>query len=229
MSLILEALRKSEAERRRGSAPDVAMELPPPSTRAPGRAPAWLWPAVAVLALLLAFAAWWSQRGARDDAVEPAATAAMSDDAEVAQAAPSVVARQPAQASAQAPASAQATPAASVQTPPAATARVQTTPPLPTPPAQTVAVRQPAPVEPARPMPPAPMPVATATPPASTGMAGVKLSMHMWNESPSGRFVILNGQRMGEGDRNGDLQVVEILRDGVVVERNGQRARIPLP
>ena len=29
MSLILEALRKSEAERRRGSTPDVAMELPP--------------------------------------------------------------------------------------------------------------------------------------------------------------------------------------------------------
>ena len=29
MSLILEALRKSEAERRLGSTPDVAMELPP--------------------------------------------------------------------------------------------------------------------------------------------------------------------------------------------------------
>ena len=62
MSLILEALRKSEAERRRGSAPDVAMELPPPSTRAAGRAPAWLWPAVAVLALLLAFAGWFFAR-----------------------------------------------------------------------------------------------------------------------------------------------------------------------
>ena len=36
-------------------------------------------------------------------------------------------------------------------------------------------------------------------------------------------------QRMGEGDRNGDLTVVAIERDGVVVERNGQRARVPLP
>ena len=30
MSLILEALRKSEAERRRGEAPDLRVELPPP-------------------------------------------------------------------------------------------------------------------------------------------------------------------------------------------------------
>ena len=57
----------------------------------------------------------------------------------------------------------------------------------------------------------------------------MKLSMHMWDESPSKRFVILDGQRMAEGDRNGDLTVVAIERDGVVVERNGQRARVPLP
>ena len=31
MSLILEALRKSEAERRRGDAPDLRVELPPPA------------------------------------------------------------------------------------------------------------------------------------------------------------------------------------------------------
>ncbi|RYF68301.1 MAG: hypothetical protein EOO22_17965 [Comamonadaceae bacterium] len=60
-------------------------------------------------------------------------------------------------------------------------------------------------------------------------MPGVKLSMHMWDGSADKRFVILNGQRMGEGDRNGDVQVVAIERDGVVVERNGQRARVPLP
>ena len=43
------------------------------------------------------------------------------------------------------------------------------------------------------------------------------------------RFVILNGQRMGEGDRSGDLQVLSIERDGVVIERNGQRSRLRLP
>ena len=34
---------------------------------------------------------------------------------------------------------------------------------------------------------------------------------------------------MIEGDRSGELTVVAIERDGVVVERNGQRARVPLP
>ena len=55
MSLILEALRKSEAERRRGASPDVAVELPPaPAAR--GRAvPAWVPPAIAAA---LALAIW---------------------------------------------------------------------------------------------------------------------------------------------------------------------------
>ena len=47
---------------------------------------------------------------------------------------------------------------------------------------------------------------------------------------PSGRrFVILDGQRMAEGDRSGGLTVVAIDRRGVVIERDGQRARVPLP
>ena len=62
-----------------------------------------------------------------------------------------------------------------------------------------------------------------------TSLPPVKLSMHMWDASPSQRFVILDGQRMGEGDRNGPLTAVAIERDGVVVERNGQRAHVPLP
>ena len=41
MSLILEALRKSEAERRRGAVPDVAMELPPQAMARPRALPAW--------------------------------------------------------------------------------------------------------------------------------------------------------------------------------------------
>jgi general secretion pathway protein B len=52
--------------------------------------------------------------------------------------------------------------------------------------------------------------------------------MHMWDEVPAQRFVILDGERMVEGDRRGELQVIAIERDGVLVERNGQRARIPL-
>ena len=64
---------------------------------------------------------------------------------------------------------------------------------------------------------------------ANTSLPAVKLSMHMWDADPAKRFVILDGQRMGEGDRSGALSVIAIERNGVVIERNGQRARIPLP
>ncbi len=82
--------------------------------------------------------------------------------------------------------------------------------PLPVPPAAAVDVPRIADID------------ATLPPP-------VKLSMHMWDASPGKRFVILDGQRMGEGDRNGEVSVVAIERDGVIVERNGKRARVPLP
>lgn len=82
---------------------------------------------------------------------------------------------------------------------------------------------------PAGELPPPPSLPPPSPAPAATSMPGVKLSMHMWDASADKRFVILNGQRMSEGDRNGDVQVVAIERDGVVVERDGQRARVPLP
>jgi general secretion pathway protein B len=47
MSLILDALRKSEAERRRGQSPDLYAELPPPSRRAAKRMLPWQWLALA--------------------------------------------------------------------------------------------------------------------------------------------------------------------------------------
>ena len=93
-------------------------------------------------------------------------------------------------------------------------------PPMP----QPAPVAQPLPAP--TPPPPAPTP---AEPVASIGMSGVKLSMHLWNDDPARRFVVLNGQRMMEGERNGDILLLEILRDGVLVERDGQRARINLP
>lgn len=205
MSLILEALRKSEAERRRGLAPDVAMELPPAAAPRARAMPAWWLPA-ALLAATVLIAAWWwwSQRGATPHAAEPtAASAQPAAEPRIAPAAPVVAVR---------PARTSAAPSAPASSP-------------------AVAAAEPAP--PSVRMPPAPPPTpadragvvdidATALPP-------IKLSMHMWDESPARRFVILDGQRMAEGDRNGSIAVVAIERDGVVVERNGQRARISLP
>lgn len=214
MSLILEALRKSEAERRRGNTPDVAMELPPAPLRTRNATPAWLWPVV-IAAILAVALAWWL--AGRRDAAQPAASttdAAVVDSAPVATA-PAVVPRAPVAA----PATTAPAPAQTTETTERDTV------------AAPVAARPQAPPTPTRELPPPQAPIALPTAPVATAtsMTGVKLSMHMWDASADKRFVILNGQRMGEGDRNGDVQVVAIERDGVLVERDGQRARVPLP
>ena len=212
MSLILEALRKSEAERRRGNTPDVAMELPPAPLRTRKPTPAWLWPLL-LAAIVVVALAWWLA-GRRDDAAAnaPAVDAVAVEAAPVASA-PAVVPRTPVAV----PATKAAAPAQAMETPePAVVAAPVAASPRPSP----MPAREPTP--PPNIPPPAPVP-------AATSMSGVKLSMHMWDASADKRFVILNGQRMGEGDRNGDVQVVAIERDGVVVERDGQQARVPLP
>lgn len=213
MSLILEALRKSEAERRRDRAPDLRLELPPvPRRRAPAARPL-LWLGAIALAVL-ALALWLALRGrapvvaSTPPATAPAARPA-AETPPLAAPLPQVVAR-PAPASTTIPIA--ATPAA-----PIAAAR-------PSPPAPT----------PVAPPPPAPAPTPASAPDAipdiaGTGLPPVKLSMHMWDADPARRFVILDGQRMGEGDRFGPLTVVAIDRKGVVIERDGIRARIPLP
>ncbi len=191
MSLILEALRKSEAERRRGNTPDVAMELPPAALRARNATPAWLWPVV-VAAIIVVALAWWL--AGRRDTAQPAAPAVDRTATESA----------PAAAPAVVPSAAVAAPATT------ATAPAQTTKtPEPDVIARPVAASQQPAATPARELPPPP-PIALPPAPTSTSMPGVKLSMHMWDASADKRFVILNGQRMGEGDRNGDVQVVAI-------------------
>ena len=217
MSLILEALRKSEAERRRGQAPDVAVELSPPQASGRVDVRRWLWPvlaAVTLFALVPVLAIWWIARDSwvPDDA--PAASpAAASDPPAIAtdvtrEVAPAVVARAPARLP--------------VTVPPPDAAATADRPPEPV-----------APATPSLPAPPSPDPDQAAMPgpaaPAAVGMSGVRLSMHLWNEDPARRFVVLNGQRMMEGDRSGNVTLVEILRDGVLVERDGLRARVDLP
>jgi general secretion pathway protein B len=213
MSLILEALRKSEAERRRGNTPDVAMELPPAPLRTRNATPAWLWAVLLATIVVVALAWWLADR--RDTVVPGAPTVgATAVEPEPEATAPAVVPRTPVDApatTAPAPVQAPQMPESDVD------ARRVAAIPSPTP----TRTRDVSP-EPVIIPPPAPVP-------AATSMSGVKLSMHMWDASADKRFVILNGQRMSEGDRNGNVQVIAIERDGVVVEREGQRARVPLP
>ena len=219
MSLILEALRKSEAERRRGQAPDVAMELPPVPAARTRTPPAWTWPTLAVAVFAVAAAGWGMLRG--DRASEPSvpmtpATGTTDVDTPIA---PPVVVRRQDPAGIAPP----VIPIASTPTPLPASAPI---PPATDPPAAPLVVATTPPPRPAA----VPAPIAGDVPDLdATGLPPVKLTMHMWDETPARRFVILDGQRMAEGDRSGGLSVLEIRRDGVVVERDGQRARVPLP
>jgi general secretion pathway protein B len=237
MSLILEALRKSEAERRRDNAPNVALELPPAPTRNPRSIPLWVWPLGLAMLGLLALVGWMGQRaGERNKAANtPHSTASvLRVDTPSAEPAP-VAAPAPAQAIPPAPQLAPApaptsasVPVATNAAPASASMPTTSTAPAPLPPPR------PAPAAPSAPQSPSTQPAPTqpahAAPNlADTGLPAVKLSMHMWDAEPSKRFVILDGQRMGEGDRAGALSVITIERNGVLIERNGQRARIPLP
>jgi general secretion pathway protein B len=56
----------------------------------------------------------------------------------------------------------------------------------------------------------------------------LKLSMHLWNPDPAQRFVILDGNRVGEGDRVGDMVVAAITADGVELDWNGRRLQVPI-
>lgn len=64
MSLILEALRKSEAERRRGQVPDLHTEPSPAALRGRDGPPAWLWLALALATAAVLAMALWLARGA---------------------------------------------------------------------------------------------------------------------------------------------------------------------
>jgi general secretion pathway protein B len=56
----------------------------------------------------------------------------------------------------------------------------------------------------------------------------LKLSMHLWNADSSRRFVIIDGNRLREGDRAGDAVVTAITEDGVILDWNGRRIRLSI-
>ena len=226
MSLILDALRKSEAQRRRGELPALSLELPPATTRpAPSRA--W-WIALPVGIALAALAIWLI--GPHDTTppeprqVEAAgpitrdavAAEAATPDAEGAGAAGEGFEQakdglRPALAAGRGLLPANPSPAAPAPPP-------EATPPPARIPA-TVDATTDAPV----------LTLADLTPEERRALPPLKLSMHLWNEDPGRRFVILDGHRLGEGDRTGNAIVERIDPAGVILATDGRRIRLPLP
>ena len=227
MSLILDALRKSEAERRRGQAPSLYAQAPVPSTRP---RPAWHYLAAAGFGvlLLMGLATYWL----RDDAP-------VTKD-ELVQAADEPSPVPPIQTSG-APATAPPPPAAEAAPLPAAPASaaapsvdalVKPTPakPVDAPAAAPTLVAAPAaaPAAPAAAEEALP-PVAVLDPSMRSSLPPMKLSMHVYNVDPTRRFAILDGQRVTEGSQIGAAIVLEIRRDGVVLDVAGRRVLLPRP
>jgi general secretion pathway protein B len=251
MSLILEALRKSEAERRRGQAPDLHAELPPLAAARPKRIPAWLGVGAAVV--VLAGAVWWlSSPRAPQVAETPAPLAAKPTQPlepvvdptfpPVERIEPAPVARmpvtpepaEPIEPAGRTPAPPMPT-AVPIRTSPAASATTGTGSAAPV--AGTTATdpaAQPAPPTPKRPS--ASVTGRTAVPPSVAELPAaergqlpeLKLTMHMWDQQPGQRFIILDGNRYGEGDRVGAAVISRIDPDGVILELNGRAVRLPL-
>lgn len=282
MSLILEALRKSEAERRRGEVPNLHAERAPAvaATRATGTAWPWL-----ALALVAAVTLAWLARGIWSSSSAGAASGPLDPPASGPDASVVVGAREPVAGDRDA-----ATPLLSVDgpRPPTDPASLAGTPAPPRVGANPVAAAgdtatlQPR-IEPGRTpireanadsaeagvvappvvAPPSPRVAAVASPapaivavptrpaPATTGpgaagdgnpplrlsdlsnaerleLPPLKISMHLWDPSPTRRFAIIDGARVNEGDRIGDAVVDEITANAVLLAWRGQQLQIPL-
>lgn len=238
MSVILDALRKSEAERQRGRAPGLFVEqVAPPSRRR--RRPAWIFVLPALLAAGVV-AGWFLRPQTNGPTV-----AAVAVDA------PPATAPAPAVQEVVAPAPALPVPADSNPRVPPPQRLPDVPPPAPqaAPPAAAAAVPAPAPVPVASTstaVAPPPAPAASAPPtlpvepllprladlPAGerATLPPLKLSMHVFADEPAQRFVILDGRRQGEGASPAAGVVIEqIRRDGVVLSANGRRLLLPRP
>ncbi|MGO4551768.1 general secretion pathway protein GspB [Lysobacter sp. 2RAF19] len=220
MSLILEALRKSEAERRRAVVPDLLAE---PALAAPiAKASSQRWPWIAGGLAIAASLAWFAMR---DRAPAPISVIPARDARAVAQ-----------------PAPATAAPIDTQRAAPALQRPIVVAPPAPPAPAKPAPVAD-APPPVIAPPPriertpaPAPAPVAIDTTERVSDLGveerkqlpPLKLSMHMWNDVASQRFVIIDGTRLRVGDRLGALVVADILPDGVLLDWNGRALKLPL-
>ncbi len=235
MSLILEALRKSEAERRRGQAPNLHSPAPLLARRAPPSASSLPLAMGAFAVVALSLGAWWwfTTRNRAAPSPEIANSAAVEEIERVAPSVATVV--RPSPAPRAAPIATTASPSASAAAV-AVAPTVVMTPPLP----PSIPVLKPAVVPPPLIRPildaPAPAVVEPALPSLAalstaqrTALPPLKMSMHVWADVPRDRFAIVDGQRVGEGARLPGAVVVQIRTDGLVLDIDGQLYLLPRP
>lgn len=249
MSLILEALRRSEAERRRGQTPDLLSDIVPASRTA--RAAPRNWSVIAALAAAAAITLftvlWWLRSPVRPHSSTVVPTEPANAVAEVTSPAPSTRAPQ-SQPNLQPPAPVVLRPLK----PPTRTAS-QKIPPVAAPalsPARGTAPATARDVESGPPSISAPLAVASTAPATESASAfasadvplklsdlsaeerqqlpALKVSMHMWAPDAGNRFAIIDGTRVNEGDRIGDALIEAIHQDSVVLSWRGRHIRLPI-
>ncbi len=259
MSLILEALRRSEAERQLGRAPDVL--APMPLLRVSRRARRWPW-WLALAVLLVIPSAWlgWRQthralRSLPAVAVAPASPA-RTVPAQISTAPASVLAQQVQAAAANAAAThARAASLGAIADNQPKPSRLAAKP-LPAAPPVAISLPATAPF-PTSIAPPidagfdndaghpatrsngagapaasadALLSIADLAPAERQALPPLKVSMHVYADRPGDRFMIVDGARVGEGARIGDrIVLVQIRRDGGVLEIGGRRVLLPKP
>ncbi|MBD8524300.1 general secretion pathway protein GspB [Pseudomarimonas arenosa] len=253
MSLILEALRKSESERQMGQPPGLMSQAAQAADRQRrSTLPLWLGSAAAVL--VIGTCAWWigtQSRTATEPAVQAEQTGTVPDGQLEASgsATTEVDARRPqtvAQPAQEAPApraatvpaptppqpvvasSAPATKAAAESPPPQVTAAAPTTSAPTTAEAATTEPTTPAPPAAASPPPTLPPDIDLMPAAERSALPPLKLSVHVYHAQADRRFAVIDGRRVLEGsDLGQQVSVQSIEREGVWLRINGRSWWLP--
>jgi general secretion pathway protein B len=238
MSLILDALKKSEAQRQRGQVPTLAT----PSVRSSGlyqektEPKKWLWISVALIAFAISTASvWWQQTEKSTAVAAPAAipTSPITTSSTVIF---------PEEKTAEKTAEKIDAPIAkekNVEAAPIKSAVEITLPPLKKPTASTnittfsdppkqAITEAPTSISPAIETSSAPY-LSTMTNDLRKQLPAMKLSMHVYTNEPSKRFAIIDGQRVNEGSTVGNAIIERINTEGVIVSVQGQSYLVPRP
>jgi general secretion pathway protein B len=214
MSYILDALRKAERDRRLGGIPGIDLSSLPARHGTGSRWPLWLALGLLINAILLAgaLAIWHNTRPVAEDVVQSSgpATPAAQTRAVVP---PAGAARR-------------TDPAAAPKPPPEPVADSLTTRAPES--AAVPAVKSPAAPTPvkSRPLPPAPA-LSELAESFRQSLPTLDLTVHVYSESASQRFVFVNGQRYREGQQiTGGPLLESIQPRGVVMRWKGQRFQL---
>jgi general secretion pathway protein B len=227
VSFILDALRKSEHERQRSTMPGLShVPLAGPRHTLPG----WAIAVMGVLAgaVLVLGGAWWqSQRSLPAQAPIPA-SAAVAPPAVGSNNAAAVTTGSPPSAPTAAPAAPSPTPRPTPKATPAAAAfgsPVAAPPPAAEPKRESLANAATAGLaSPRATSGGLTLPSAAALSAQGIAVPPLRLELHAYSDSPSERFVFINGRRYREGERLAEgPEVVTIEPEGVVLSQQGQR------